>query len=719
VLILLTSSVDSLCALGLITDLLKGMCILYSVKFVTSVPTLKAALSGLPSDANGDGSKVAVNTVLCLNCALSVNVPSLLPPPTPKSLTKVYIFDSRRPVNLTNVHHGGAVLDNPKPVLLGNMGNVVACVMPEITGDEWEGVSDGEGCDGDENEEDSSDDDSSDDDDDDSEQEEDAIDYTVEDEGEEEATFDDVQDARKRRKVIDDDDEDEEEEEEKEKEEGDADADDDNNDGEENNNDGEEGDNQSDANPQDDGGGDDDDDKSATTTPPAASPVQNANASFDPMKHMSERKSRITAHYASGSHHAIPTSYVIHQLILTTRSRDSLPSLWMAAVGVTSCLLTSSLSTMQYNSLTASLSSIATKLKPLQETFMSNNTVVATSRKGEVIPQDEYRLYLLNNWSFYESLLHSNYCFAKLELHKSRDKMHELMAKMGVPLSEAKQPYAFMKPQFRNTLKTQLLQYSKDYDLTDLTFKGFTLVTGFNSTITASDVVYAMMAIMDTGATENDMARVNMALDCMSTSGSSKEGSDLNNLVNGGNVGQSGLSYGISIAKTNQQAIMSAAISLVEKSAIVTYKHFRFAYLHATSAGVNSSSISWGGANGADQTAPNNPFANPNVLHKLSSFLMEMHRATGKWANRKAKPLILLAEVPQTQSYIVSAYNCPESRNAVTRNHFGDRFEQAAKRTGREGEVSVKCERFDDWVVEVPMRLVTNFIQQLHLVMEA
>lgn len=118
------------------------------------------------------------------------------------------------------------------------------------------------------------------------------------------------------------------------------------------------------------------------------------------------------------------------------------------------------------------------------------------------------------------------------------------------------------------------------------------------------------------------------------------------------------------------------------------------------------------------ETKASNPFANPSVLHKLSAFLMEMHRASGKWGGRKAKPLVLLAEVPQNQSYTVSAYNCTESRSAVSSNRFGRRFEIAAKQTGREGEISVKCERFDDWIVEVPRRLVNDFIQQLHLVME-
>ena len=108
----------------------------------------------------------------------------------------------------------------------------------------------------------------------------------------------------------------------------------------------------------------------------------------------------------------------------------------------------------------------------------------------------------------------------------------------------------------------------------------------------ASDVCFAMMAIMESGKGEDDTSRINMALDCMGSKASSKEGSDLSNLVNGGTVGQSGLSYGIAMAKTNQQAIMSAAISLVEKSSIVTYKHFRYAYLHATSAAANNSRAS-------------------------------------------------------------------------------------------------------------------------------
>ena len=382
----------------------------------------------------------------------------------------------------------------------------------------------------------------------------------------------------------------------------------------------------------------------------------------------------------------------------------------------------------QYGDLQMKLEREAARLKPVKETFevvegtTSKRTVVSASRSGEVIPQDEWRLYLLNNWSLYDAVLHSDYCFSALSLHKSRDRMHHMFAKMGVPLSETKQPYAFMKPVFRNTLKQQLKQHAPDYGLTDLTYKGFTLVTGFSSTVAASDVCYAMMAIMETGRTENDKTKINMALDCMAHSrrAHGKEGQDLTNLVNGGTVAHSGLSHGLQLAKANQRAVMTAAIGLVEKNEIVTYKHFRFAYLHATSAGSTSSTINHGSGAAAIAAAKAtaNPLANPGVLRKLSAFLMEMHRAGGKWAGRKAKPLILLAEVPSSESYVVSAYNCAHARGAVSANRFGRRFALAAEKTGREGECEVRRERFDDWVVDVPRHLVNGFVHQLHMQMD-
>merc|ERR1719362_1633793 len=71
------------------------------------------------------------------------------------------------------------------------------------------------------------------------------------------------------------------------------------------------------------------------------------------------------------------------------------------------------------------------------------------------------------------------------------------------------------------------------------------------------------------------------------------EGSDLSNLVNGGQIiGSSGLGAGIRLAIHLQRTIISTAVGLVERNAIIRLSHFRYAYLHCTNHESSGSSTS-------------------------------------------------------------------------------------------------------------------------------
>jgi cell division control protein 45 len=303
-------------------------------------------------------------------------------------------------------------------------------------------------------------------------------------------------------------------------------------------------------------------------------------------------------------------------------------------------------------------------------------------------------------------------------------KLKEMLAKMGVPLDEAKQSWAFMKPEFRKKVKAMIHEYKEEYGLPDVEVEGFKMVTGFNSTVSSSDVALAVRGILDTGSSggEAGVAAVAEAVDSLKVGGTStEEGSTLATLVNGGNVGGRGISRGIALAKTDRVKVMEAAVSMVEKSEIVAYKHFRFAYIHATGIGANGG-VKGNSRAGQEKDKENNnmgraEFGTPGKLGMLANFLMDVHRENGKWKGRKAKPLVLLAERPEDGMYLVGAYNCMEKSGTVANNKFGRRFEIAARQCGG-GEEKVMRERFDDFVVEVPRKTVQNFVQQLHVIME-
>ena len=72
----------------------------------------------------------------------------------------------------------------------------------------------------------------------------------------------------------------------------------------------------------------------------------------------------------------------------------------------------------------------------------------------------EFRFFLLEHWNLYDAMKHSNYIASKLEIWKDRTttKLDTLLAKMGIPLEQAKQKSIHMKQTFKDTLHQKLYE---------------------------------------------------------------------------------------------------------------------------------------------------------------------------------------------------------------------------------------------------------------------
>jgi cell division control protein 45 len=313
---------------------------------------------------------------------------------------------------------------------------------------------------------------------------------------------------------------------------------------------------------------------------------------------------------------------------------------------------------------------------------------------------------------------------------------------------------------------THLTDYSflnfelwQEFQLEDLTYTGFIRVTGFKSLMSASDMVYAVTALLDCSSLsmpnrkingtqqENESEQLlhafNVAYDALNPKssmnmspnqlggGGGGEGYDLANLVNGGDLsGATGLGAGVRLAMSLQRSIVATSMSLVEKHAIVRLSHFRYAYVHATSKGVNrgdqgaassatmSTTLIPTGEGTTEEDMPH-IFARPLALRKLAMFLMDMHRENGKWSSSggRARPLILMAEKPQTNTYVVVGYNYYEETGDVAKNRFGKNFELATKTL--KGRVFFDATSWDGNMCEVEASIVQRFIEQLHYLMDA
>ncbi|KAI4286949.1 MAG: hypothetical protein L6R35_003796 [Caloplaca aegaea] len=124
----------------------------------------------------------------------------------------------------------------------------------------------------------------------------------------------------------------------------------------------------------------------------------------------------------------------------------------------------------------------------------------------------EPRFLLIRHWSLYDSMLHSPYLAARLHIWSDvgRKRLHKLLAKMGVSLSQCKQNYTHMDMELKRGLRHSLLTYAPMYGLDGLVPPpasagrgkegwGFVRSWGWKACLSAMDVGVIVGAILEVG----------------------------------------------------------------------------------------------------------------------------------------------------------------------------------------------------------------------------
>ena len=302
----------------------------------------------------------------------------------------------------------------------------------------------------------------------------------------------------------------------------------------------------------------------------------------------------------------------------------------------------------------------------------------------------------------------------------------------------------------------------QDYGLEELEFTSFVRVTGYSSLTSASDICYAASALLEcpTVSARNTSQKQQQQLEdwdlnCFHTAydalgnqaaAAAVASTQTNNRRNTAATLQEGIKW----AKKLQCLIITTAVGLVKRNAITRLRHFRYAYVTCTSQAMAAGN---GGAaeptvvqsriednpqdNSSSAAANNNHMeyhvlAKPLALTRLAHYLMDMHRANGKWVGEtKTRPLVLLAEQPATSTYLVVGYEMAEKEGQLPANKFGQYFSYVASSFGTnaaannaDGDVQqakavARLDSFDAHVVEVDSSHVQKFLESLHYFMDS
>lgn len=248
----------------------------------------------------------------------------------------------------------------------------------------------------------------------------------------------------------------------------------------------------------------------------------------------------LRSYHSSGTSYSEPISSLMYSLA-SELGREDNDLLWLAIIGVTSCDLygrtSTGISLTDHDAVASSVGwtgSRGSRIRQLlrDETRRLNppelNDIgyeVPRGGAGDAIPihgrsptdtsirlSPEPRFLLIRHWSLYESMLHSPYLGAKLHIWSDagRRRLHKLLAKMGVSLSQCRQSYTHMDMELKQQMRTQLLKFGPMYGLDALVPPastrdkegwGFVRSWGWKACLSSADVAIILGATLEIGQT--------------------------------------------------------------------------------------------------------------------------------------------------------------------------------------------------------------------------
>ena len=220
------------------------------------------------------------------------------------------------------------------------------------------------------------------------------------------------------------------------------------------------------------------DDDSVTTEESDDSPEKNDLPVLSSRQMYQQRRDRLRMYYSGGSFYGSPVAWIAYRLASQLRFGNKGDLLWLACVGLTDAYMHSRIDLTGYAAISMELKQSCTKLFP-NDSFSRNHVVaedlagtamtpghrgtqVSLREAGRILTDQDYRFFLLRHTSLLDSMIHSPYVSTRLQLWTSHgmQQLQELLAKMGFPLDECRQPYAFMKPKFRRQLKEKMSEHA-------------------------------------------------------------------------------------------------------------------------------------------------------------------------------------------------------------------------------------------------------------------
>ncbi|XP_032676361.1 cell division control protein 45 homolog [Odontomachus brunneus] len=383
-----------------------------------------------------------------------------------------------------------------------------------------------------------------------------------------------------------------------------------------------------------------------------------------------ENRATILFNYSQYSYYGKSSAILVFEMAWNM-SKDNLDMAWWAIVGSTEQSI---------------LNKVESRITVLEEGSLQAHVSRLTHRQGadinkqqqqstvKVTYDKDLQLALYRHWTVEASLKYSMSTSVSLRLWSIRgeQRLKEVLAEMGLPLVQSRQLFRAMDLTFRQEFKQMVEKLAGKYKVNSIIGSSFTLQYGYRFKYCASDMVYAMLALLDSTTKDRQPQRCFLdTLDCLS-----RTNKDI-------------VEDGIEKAKLMLHNIFKTAQSILEAKQIQNFSSFLY-------------------LNVPDGNIDTHLFAHSHPLIMLAQFALKAYVNSSRNRHAPEWPLVASAMV-STEEGLCLLVGIPPVCEDQPRSLFGKAFEQAAKNKN----CYIEADYFDSTIIRLKVEERTKFLDAL------
>lgn len=381
-------------------------------------------------------------------------------------------------------------------------------------------------------------------------------------------------------------------------------------------------------------------------------------------KAFEDNRKKVLFDYTQYSYYGKSSALLIFELAWKL-TKDSMDLLWWAIVGITEQLVLGKIENASYIYESDQIQSHVSRLSS-----KSSDTSLQTVVK--ILFENDLHMALYRHWSVHNSMKHSMYSACKLKLWTLRGekKLHEMLVEMGLPLVQANQTFSSMDLVLRKEFYLMVEKHAEKYGIPDIVFGSFTLKYGYRNKYSASDYVYAMLALLESIKKDRSPEHCFWeALDSLSR------------------TNKSILDAGIEKSKELLGAIFKQVQTSLEMHQVHSAGPFLYFCL----------------------TEENVHFSCPYGLVMLTKFMLRAHVAVSRNRRSPELPLVACCPVDLDRGMCLMIGVPPVCDDDSPKNFFGKAFEQAASKSA----AVISQDFFESSTIQIRQSDITKFLDGL------